>query len=75
MSNSLADVTGMAEFLAELVSSNTAESSDHSDYPIHVDDGVFAIITPETPAVYLVTVQEAQFVPAGSPPPPEGDRT
>lgn len=66
MPDSIADPAGMAEFLADLVSSNTAESAEHSDYPIHVANGVFAIITPETPAVYLVTVQEAHFVAAGS---------
>lgn len=62
----MADPTGMASFLADLVSSHTAGDNDYQDYPIHVEAGVFAIVSLETADVYLVTVEEAHFIPASN---------
>lgn len=57
----MADVVGMAQWLAERVGDAHQETGDTA---IYIEDGKFAIIVPLDASVYLVTVQEAQFVPA-----------
>lgn len=55
------DVVGTAEWLSEIITGAVAADKNLSDYTIPLGDGRLALISPEGPAVYLVTVQAAEF--------------
>ena len=57
-----ADVVGMADWLADLITSEVADQDDLSDFVISLGEGKLGVISPEGPSVYLVTVEAAEFV-------------
>lgn len=60
----MADADATALFLQELVTERWAE--DKTDVVIPLDGAQFALVSLEESCVYLVTVHEAQLVPAQS---------
>lgn len=62
----MADVLGMAGWLCELVDERRAKDDNSTDFSILLDNGQLAIVSLEETAVYLVTVQEAQFTPVSN---------
>ena len=68
----MADVTGMTEWLAERVTEAKMETGDTA-IVLENEVGKFAIIVPLDAEVYLVTVQEARFIPAPVDEPPTGE--
>lgn len=55
------DVIGTAVWLAEIINSAVASDNDLSDFVIGLGDGKLGLISPEAPAVYLITVEAARF--------------
>lgn len=61
-------ITGVAatvEWLVEVITADAVEKKT-GEFVIPLEDGKLALIVPEELAVYLITVQAAQFVPTSN---------
>lgn len=60
------DVLGTTDWLSDLVNAAGAAKDGVGDFTIGVEDNQFALVSPESQCVYLITVEAAQFTPASN---------